>query len=111
MDFYFVMDFTNTMRDDKEDLQEASEQIAREIKKLTPDFNVGFGSFSDKVMVPFAREKSQYNNHSVTVCTVKYTDGRCHQWSPLPLPYSFRHHLNLTYDIGKFQDIIEKIDT
>ena len=60
MDIYFVMDFTKTMRDAKDALETASVQIAGAIKGLTPDFQIGFGSFSDKAMVPFSMEKSRY---------------------------------------------------
>ena len=54
-----MMDFTRTMRSAKTELQKAAEQIAEKIKDLTPDYQIGFGSFSDKAMVPFAMEKSR----------------------------------------------------
>ena len=60
--------------------------------KIINLYRIGFGSFSDKAMVPFAMERSRY------------------QEKGNPTPYSFRHHLNLTKDVADFIDLIKKID-
>ena len=55
-------------------------------------YRIGFGSFSDKAMVPFAMEKSRYQDI-----------GK-------PTPYSFQHHLDLTDDVPRFTNLIKNID-
>ena len=63
-------------------------------------YRIGFGSFSDKAMVPFAMEKSRYSNW-------KLQDGRS---QPKPTPYSFQHHLDLTDNVAEFTNEIKNID-
>ena len=59
---------------------------------MTKDYQIGFGSFSDKPMVPFAMEKSRYKELRK------------------PTPYAFQHHLDLTTDVKEFERIIRDID-
>ena len=49
--------------------------IANKIKALTPDYTLGFGSFSDKPTAPFASEVSYYERGNK------------------PVPYAFRHQV------------------
>ena len=37
-----------------------AERIAEQIRSLTKDYRVGFGSFSDKPVAPFSAEVSSY---------------------------------------------------
>ena len=60
--------------------------------KIINLYRIGFGSFSDKAMVPFAMEKSRYQDL-----------GK-------PTPYSFQHHLDLTDNVDEFTNLIKKID-
>ena len=60
--------------------------------KIINLYRIGFGSFSDKAMVPFAMEKSRYNDL-----------GK-------PTPYSFQYHLDLTDDVDRFKNLIKNID-
>lgn len=60
MDIYFLMDLSGSMKTYKENLQTAAEKIAIQIKELTADYTIGFGSYSDKPTFPFAREKEDY---------------------------------------------------
>ena len=59
-------------------------------------YRIGFGSFSDKAMVPFAMEKSRYQA------------GNANGFRPTP--YSFQHHLDLTDDVKRFTNLIKNID-
>ena len=60
--------------------------------KIINLYRIGFGSFSDKAMVPFAKERSRYQEHGQ------------------PTPYSFLHHLDLTDDVDRFKNLIKNID-
>ena len=60
--------------------------------KIINLYRIGFGSFIDKAMVPFAMEKSRY------------------QAQKRPTPYSFQHHLDLTDDVKRFTNLIKNID-
>lgn len=50
---YYLMDMSNSMKDDLEKLQTLGTQIANEIKKLTNNFQLAFGTFVDKTVTPF----------------------------------------------------------
>jgi hypothetical protein len=62
-------------------LYTATEAIAKKISDLTSDYQLGFGSFSDKPVTPFGNPSSS--------------------------TYSFKHHLNLTTDTDKFSRNVE----
>ena len=75
------MDLTKTMKDEKDTLTKAANDISRKIKELTDDYQIGFGSFSDKPTIPFSKEKSVYEKEGKLV------------------PYAFKHHMSLTKNI------------
>jgi len=53
VDLYYLMDLSYTMKDDKEVLVKVSQQLADEMKGITSNFRLGFGSFVDKVILPY----------------------------------------------------------
>lgn len=53
VDLYYLMDLSNSMKDDKDKLSALGDQLASEMKNLTSDFRLGFGSFVDKVVMPY----------------------------------------------------------
>lgn len=53
LDLYYLMDYSGSMSDDKDNVILLSSGIVETIKSLTPDFRIGFGSFIDKPRVPF----------------------------------------------------------
>lgn len=54
VDIYFVMDLSNSMRIHKNNLIRAAGDIALKVSELTKDYQLGFGSFSDKPTAPFS---------------------------------------------------------
>ena len=64
--------------------------------KIINLYRIGFGSFSDKAMVPFAMEKSRYQAKNALGLS--------------PTPYSFQHHLDLTDNVAEFTNLIKNID-
>lgn len=67
-----------------------AQNLADRLKILTTDLRMGFGSFVDKPVLPFAREKDTptVNCDGVDI--------------PYEKPHLFKNHLSLTSDIDKF---------
>ena len=72
LDFYYLMDLSDSMSDDLETIQNLSPQISRckfyctyiiivvlvaTLRNLTTNFRVGFGAYSDKEALPFTHER------------------------------------------------------
>lgn len=53
VDLYYLMDLSKSMKDDKEQLSSLGDQLAYTMRKLTSNFRLGFGSFVDKVVMPY----------------------------------------------------------
>ena len=53
IDLYYLMDLSKSMEDDKDKLSKLGNLLAVEMSKLTSNFRLGFGSFVDKVVMPY----------------------------------------------------------
>lgn len=53
VDLYYLMDLSNSMKDDKEKLTTLGNELANTMKSITKNFRLGFGSFVDKPMMPY----------------------------------------------------------
>lgn len=53
VDLYYLMDLSNSMEDDKEKLSALGNLLAESMQNITSNFRLGFGSFVDKVVMPF----------------------------------------------------------
>lgn len=53
LDLYYLMDLSKSMADDKEKLSYLGNQLASTMRRLTSNFRLGFGSFVDKVVMPY----------------------------------------------------------
>lgn len=96
VDIYFVMDLSNSMAEHKKNLVNAAHQIAAKVTALTKDYQLGFGSFSDKPTPPFSSELSYY---------AKALERGTRTQPP---PYSFRHQLPLTKRVEDFRRGVEE---
>lgn len=92
VDLYYLMDLTYSMRDDKVKLQELGGMIADSMSNLTNNFRMGFGSFVDKVVLPYV---NTVPSKLINPCL----DGRV--CAP---PYGFRNHMPLTNNTRRFVD-------
>ena len=54
MDLYYLMDLSLSMKDDLENIRSLGTKLAEEMRKLTSNFRLGFGSFVDKNISPFS---------------------------------------------------------
>ena len=53
VDLYYLMDLSSSMKDDKEKLSKLGDTLAKTMNKITSNFRLGFGSFVDKVLMPY----------------------------------------------------------
>lgn len=93
VDLYYLMDLSKSMLDDKENLARAGSDLAQTMLKLTDNFTIGFGSFVDKVMMPFSNTTQLYKEKPCTNCADTY---------------SFRNDMKLSPDHAAFTDMVSK---
>ncbi|KAJ9575734.1 hypothetical protein L9F63_007380, partial [Diploptera punctata] len=91
IDLYYLMDLSNSMRDDKDTLSRLGQNLQELLLQYTSDLRLGFGSFVDKTVGPFTNPLSLQK--PCTNCTSAY---------------SFRNHLKLTSDLQKFSVEVER---
>ena len=53
VDLYYLMDLSKSMEDDKEKLSSLGDLLSETMQKITSNFRLGFGSFVDKVVMPY----------------------------------------------------------
>ncbi|XP_077594358.1 integrin beta-4 isoform X2 [Stigmatopora nigra] len=93
LDLYILMDFSNSMEDDLDNLKRMGQELASLVKKLSDDYTIGFGKFVDKVIEP-------------------QTDMRPEKlakpWPNSDPPFSFENVIKLTNDLNFFTDELQK---
>ncbi|XP_022665540.1 integrin beta-PS-like [Varroa jacobsoni] len=87
VDLYYLMDLSNSMSDDKDKLALLGNSLGYEMNKITRNFRLGFGSFVDKVVMPFVSTVPEKLQRPCPQCVA---------------PYGFRNHLPLTTDTNRF---------
>lgn len=87
VDLYYLMDLSNSMSDDKEKLAKLGKELGDEMNKITRNFRLGFGSFVDKVVMPYVSMVPEKLQEPCSMCVP---------------PYGFRNHLPLTEDTLRF---------
>ncbi|XP_060070734.1 integrin beta-PS-like [Ylistrum balloti] len=87
VDLYYLMDLSYSMKDDKERLALLGTDIANKMKGITKNFQLGFGSFVDKVVMPY-----------VSTAPSKLSSP-CSGCDP---PYGFKNQLKLDKDTDRF---------
>ncbi|GBP10848.1 Integrin beta-PS [Eumeta japonica] len=53
VDLYYLMDLSFSMRDDKEKLSSLGDMLSKTMRNITSNFRLGFGSFVDKLVMPY----------------------------------------------------------
>lgn len=53
IDLYYLMDLSKSMEDDKLTLETLGANLTLAMKTITSNFRLGFGSFVDKVLMPY----------------------------------------------------------
>ncbi|XP_061092987.1 integrin beta-5 isoform X1 [Conger conger] len=99
VDLYYLMDLSLSMKDDLDTIRNLGTKLAQEMKKLTSNFRLGFGSFVDKNMSPFS------------YTAAKYQSNPCNGYKLFPncVPsFGFRHLLSLTDKVDMFNKEVQK---
>ncbi|KAG5882993.1 hypothetical protein JTB14_004332 [Gonioctena quinquepunctata] len=92
VDLYYIMDLSSSMSEHKKTLAELGVQLGQAMKNITTNFKLGFGSFIDKVELPFI---------STVPAKLKEPCAGC---AP---PYSFKNHLALSSNYEEFKTQVE----
>ncbi|XP_039261688.2 integrin beta-1-like isoform X2 [Styela clava] len=98
VDLYYVMDLSHSMTDDLQTLQSLGTSLANDIRSnVTQDIQLGFGTFVDKVMMPFASTvPAQLKNP----CFKNQDGGQC---AP---PFGFKHQQKISDNLNAFRDAV-----
>lgn len=87
VDLYYLMDLSKSMSDDKEKLAELGNKLASNMRDITSNFQLGFGTFVDKVAMPFVSTVPEKLKAPCNECAA---------------PYGFRNHMPLANDTSDF---------
>ncbi|KAI2800139.1 Integrin beta-1, partial [Blomia tropicalis] len=87
VDLYYLMDLSKSMEDDKAKLAELGNILAGKMKNLTSNFRLGFGSFVDKVVMPYVSTVPEKLIQPCTGCAA---------------PYGFKNHMKLDTEQDEF---------
>ncbi|BFZ01710.1 hypothetical protein BsWGS_04749 [Bradybaena similaris] len=98
VDLYYLMDLSNSMEDDKDNLAELGNLIADRMSAITKNFRLGFGSFVDKVVSPYV---STVPRKALVPCQM-LTGDDCEK------PYGFKNQLSLDLETKKFAEKVRK---
>merc|ERR1719447_2120231 len=93
VDLYYLMDLSKSMEDDKEKLSALGDLLADAMSRLTSNFRLGFGSFVDKVVMPYVSTVPRKLEEPCEGCAA---------------PYGFKHHMSLTTDTRTFAGEVKK---
>ncbi|XP_035998391.1 integrin beta-4 isoform X4 [Fundulus heteroclitus] len=93
LDLYILMDFSNSMKDDLDNLKKMGNELAVVVKTLSDDYTIGFGKFVDKVIEPQ---------------TDMRPSKRKQPWPDSDSPFAFQNVIKLTSDVDSFIKELQK---
>lgn len=93
VDLYYLMDLSKSMEDDKEKLSALGDLLSETMQNITSNFRLGFGSFVDKVVMPYVS--------TVPRKLLEPCDG-------CAAPYGYKHHMPLNTDTSAFSGEVKR---
>lgn len=96
LDIYYLMDLTYSMKDHQEALVKQAEKISESMADITTKFRLGFGSFVDKVTMPYSN-----------MLPAKL-ENPCSANIPCIKAYGYKNHLSLTNDTKLFLEKVKE---
>lgn len=87
VDLYYLMDLSKSMEDDKANLGKLGKILADHMANITVNFRLGFGSFVDKVVMPYVSTVPEKLKEPCPQCAA---------------PYGFKNHMALDLDTSNF---------
>ncbi|KAJ3602514.1 hypothetical protein NHX12_030268, partial [Muraenolepis orangiensis] len=97
IDLYYLMDLSFSMGDDLDTVKKLSQDIVSTLGKFTSNMRIGFGSFVDKVALPYV---SQIKKKKSNPCPY-----RGHSCQPA---FSYQHILSLTKNADDFKTEVRR---
>lgn len=91
VDLYYLMDLSKSMEDDKDKLSLLGNRLAKTMQSMTNDFQLGFGSFVDKVVMPYVSTVPSNLEHPCANCSA---------------PYGYHHAMALTKTHTHFSEMV-----
>ncbi|XP_055910007.1 integrin beta-PS [Eupeodes corollae] len=89
VDLYYLMDLSKSMEDDKKKLSTLGDRLSATMRNITSNFKLGFGSFVDKVLMPYVSTIPSKLAEPCQGCKA---------------PYGYRNHMTLNVDTRKFSE-------
>ncbi|KAM8934441.1 integrin beta-6 [Pelodytes ibericus] len=96
LDLYYLMDLSASMLDDLDTIKELGSSLSREMSKLTSNFQLGFGSFVEKPVLPFIKT------------VPKDLENPCHVSHNCLPTFGYKHALSLTSNAQSFNENVKK---
>ncbi|XP_040208567.1 integrin beta-1-A-like [Rana temporaria] len=96
IDLYYLMDLSFSMKDDLENVKSLGTALMEEMKNITSDFRIGFGSFVEKTVMPYI---STAPAKLINPCTA---EQNCTS------PFSYKNVLSLTSNASLFNELVGK---
>lgn len=96
IDLYYLMDLSYSMDDDLKNVKNLGTQLMKEMREITSDFRIGFGSFVEKTVMPY----------------ISTTPARllnpCSRNQNCTSPFSYKNVLKLTQDGDEFNRLVSQ---
>lgn len=99
VDLYYLMDLTRSMEDDREKLADLGQRLVDTMRSITMNFRLGFGSFVDKVVMPYVD------------MTSKKLINPCQDNKTCDAPYGFKNRLSLSKNTTEFTEKVKNAKT
>ncbi|XP_038610606.1 integrin beta-3 isoform X2 [Tachyglossus aculeatus] len=98
VDIYYLMDLSNSMRDDLRNIQSLGTRLASKMRNLTSNLRIGFGAFVDKPMSPY-----------MYISPPEAITNPCYELTYRCLPmFGYKHVLKLTDQVTRFNEEVQK---
>ncbi|XP_017688783.1 PREDICTED: integrin beta-3 [Lepidothrix coronata] len=98
VDIYYLMDLSNSMKDDLRNIQNLGTKLASEMRKLTSNLRIGFGAFVDKPISPY-----------MYISPPEAMENPCYEIGETCLPmFGYKHVLSLTDEVTRFNEEVRK---
>ncbi|KAL4659297.1 integrin beta-3 [Arapaima gigas] len=98
VDLYYLMDLSNSMKDDLNRLRSLGDELARTMGLITSNLRMGFGAFVDKTVSPY-----------MFLTPEEALKNPCNEMSTFCLPqFGFKHVLMLTDQVSRFTEEVKK---
>ncbi|XP_065216789.1 integrin beta-PS-like [Planococcus citri] len=92
IDLYYLMDLSQSMKVQRDKLSALGEELASTMKKISSNFSLGFGSFVDKVEMPYVNILPEKLKTPCEDCTA---------------PFGFQHVMSLNQNTSQFSDKVK----